>query len=101
MLLRSPLIVGVISTAAVHAKIPVWEQELSAGAVCMNLLHAADALGFGAVWLTGWSIFDDRARPLYGLKEGERIAGLIYLGAQTEAQEDRPRPELSTLVTVL
>ena len=37
------------------SRVPLWEQELSAGAACMNLLHAAHALGFVGSWITGWA----------------------------------------------
>ena len=60
--LRAPVCVMVVSTAAPHAKIPEWEQQLSAGAVCFALLIAAHAMGYGGCWLTGWPGYDARAR---------------------------------------
>lgn len=96
---QSALVVAVVSTAGPHVKIPVWEQELSAGAVCMNMLVAANALGYGAQWLTGWAAYDLKAREILGLSEPERVAGFIHLGTPTERLPDRPRPELDKIVT--
>ncbi|PLX37112.1 MAG: nitroreductase [Hyphomicrobiales bacterium] len=96
---RAPLVVAVVSRAALHPKIPVWEQELSAGAVCMNLLLAAHAEGFAGQWLSEWYAFDDEAGAMLGLQEGERFAGFIHLGTQTEKPADRARPDLDSLIT--
>jgi len=92
---RAPLVVAVVSTADLHPKIPVWEQELSAGAVCMNLLHAAAAYGFSAQWLTEWFAFDEEAASYLGLDEGERFAGFVQIGTPTEPPVERPRPEVA------
>lgn len=98
--LRAPLVVCVISTAAVHPKIPEWEQVLSAGAVCLNLLHAAHALGFAGNWLSGWAAYDAAARKVLGLAENERIAGFIHIGTPPEGKPaDRDRPDIKTLTT--
>lgn len=97
----SPLVIAVISTAKPHPKIPEWEQELSAGAVCMNLVTAATAMGFGASWLTGWQSYDPRFLALLGVKDGERVAGLIHIGTPKETPADRPRPALADIVTAL
>lgn len=96
---QSALVVAVVSRAAPHVKIPEWEQQLSAGAVCMNLSIAANALGYGAQWLTGWAAYEPRARELMGLEPHERIAGFIHIGTPTERLSDRPRPELKDVVT--
>lgn len=96
---QSPLIVAVVSRAAPHAKIPEWEQVLSAGAVCMNLVHAAHALGYAASWLSGWIAFDRRVLDALGLAPYERIAGYIHVGRARETVPDRPRPALAELVT--
>ncbi len=95
---RAPLVVGVVSRAAPHVKIPEWEQVLSSGAVCMNLIVAARALGFSATWLTEWPAYDDRFRAAIGLAEHEKIAGFIHIG-RADVIEDRPRPPLSEIVT--
>lgn len=96
---RAPLVIGVVSRAAPHVKIPEWEQLLSAGAVCMNTIVAARALGYSATWLTEWVAYDARFRAALGLAEHERIAGFLYVG-KGPAIEDRPRPSLDDIVTV-
>jgi nitroreductase len=93
-----PLTVAVIS-APQPGKIPVWEQELSAGAVCMNFLVACQAMGFAASWITDWYAFDAQALALLGVKDGERVAGFIHIGAVGETPLERVRPDLSTLVS--
>lgn len=96
---RAPLVVGVISTAAPHVKIPEWEQVLSAGAVCLNMLMAANAHGYVANWRTEWVAYDDEALQLLGVKPGERVAGFVHIGSSDFPTPDRPRPELSQIVT--
>ncbi|MDQ0469044.1 nitroreductase family protein [Labrys wisconsinensis] len=95
----APLIIGVVSTAAPHVKIPVWEQELSAGAVCANLVVAATALGFGASWLTGWFAYDAEVLARLGIEPHERVAGFVHVGTPTEVVPDRPRPALGEIVS--
>jgi nitroreductase len=89
----APVCVMVVSSAAPHAKIPVWEQELSAGAACYALLLAAHAMGFAGCWLTGWACYDARARAALGLADDERIAGFVHLGAASSAPEERVRAD--------
>lgn len=98
-LARAPVVIAVVSTAAPHVKIPVWEQELSAGAVCLNLFMATNAHGFAANWLSEWIAYDDDAKAVLGIKPEEKVAGFLYLGSTTFPQTDRPRPELSDIVT--
>jgi nitroreductase len=95
----APTLVVVVSCAAPHEKIPEWEQVLSAGAVCMNLVSAALAMGYGASWLTGWSAYDEKARQVLGVREAEKVAGIIYIGTPTMVPPDRPRPALGDIVT--
>jgi nitroreductase len=94
---QAPALVVVLSAPVHDHKIPVWEQELSAGAAVMNLLHAAHAMGFAAGWLTGWAAYSDAVRDLFG-KPGERIAGFVFIGTPARELEERPRPELSEIV---
>ena len=96
---RAPLVLVVVSRAAPHPKIPEREQVLSAGAVCMNMIVAARALGFSATWLTEWTAYDGRFRAAIGLAEHERVAGFMHIGRATAAIEDRPRPALAQIVT--
>ena len=98
--LRAPVVVAVISAAREQHKIPVWEQELSAGAVCQNLLIAATASGFVAQWVTEWYAYHPVVKERLGLKAGERIAGFIYIGTAKEELEERPRPDMEKIVTV-
>lgn len=95
----APLIIGVVSAARPHVKIPEWEQELSAGAVCMNMLVAAQAMGFGASWLTNWFSFDRDVLNAFGLAEDERMAGFIHIGTSTGTPADRERPVLADIVS--
>ena len=97
--LRAPVVIGVVSAAREQHKIPVWEQELSAGAVCQNILVAATALGLVGNWITEWYAYHPAVKDRLGLKAGERIAGFIYLGTPLEPLEERPRPEMDRIVT--
>ena len=97
--LHAPLVVGVVSTAAPHAKIPEWEQVLSAGAVCMNLTLAANAMGFVSAWLSQWISYDRAVLDRLGVAPHEKVAGFIHIGRRTGAVEDRPRPALADVVT--
>lgn len=96
---RAPVVIGVISTAGPHVKIPEWEQLMSAGAVCLNLLMAANAHGFVSNWLTEWFAYDEKAHPLLGIRTGEKVAGFIHIGSTTFPVTERPRPALSDVVT--
>lgn len=98
-LLHAPLIVAVISTAKPHVKIPQWEQELVAGAVCMSMLIAAQAMGFGGCWLTNWFAFDRAVLTSFGLAAEERIAGFIHIGTAQSVPADRERPVLADIVS--
>lgn len=96
---RAPLVIGVISKARELIKVPVWEQELSAGAACQNILIAAHALGFVGNWLSEWYAYHPQVKQKMGLAPGERIAGFIYIGTAAEELEERPRPEMDKIVT--
>jgi len=95
----APVVIGVVSSARELIKIPVWEQELSAGAVCQNLLIAAHAQGFVANWLTEWYAYHPIVKQKIGLKPGERMAGFIYIGIAKDELQERPRPDMSRIVT--
>ncbi len=92
-----PLTVAVISSPK-PAKIPLWEQQLSAGAACMTLCIAAHAMGFGANWITDWYAFDHEAAALLGARAGEQVAGYVHLGTPGEDPLERVRPDMATLV---
>lgn len=92
---RAPVVIAVISSPDVNHKTPVWEQELSVGAVCYNLLLTANASGWAGCWLTEWIAFSAGIDRLLGLSETERIAGYIYLGTAKENPQERLRPDLT------
>ena len=97
--LRAPVVVVVVSSPVSHPAVPEWEQVLSAGAVCLNLLHAASAQGFGAQWITEWYAYDEAMRRALGLKSAERIAGFVYIGTPREKPTERERPDLSAITS--
>lgn len=92
-----PMAVAVISSPRPGA-IPEWEQILSAGVACTNLLYAALAMGFGANWITDWYSYDADATAVLGVREGERVAGFVLIGTAREAPLERERPNLDPLV---
>jgi nitroreductase len=94
---QAPVLVVALSAPKPQSHIPLWEQELSAGAACMNLLHAATASGFAGGWLTGWAAYSDRVRDAFGAAP-ERIAGFLFLGTPGKPPEERPRPDLDAIV---
>ncbi|UOM33752.1 nitroreductase [Acuticoccus sp. I52.16.1] len=96
---RAPLVVAVVSTAAPHVKIPEWEQVLSAGAVCLNLVHAAHAFGYSAQWLSEWIAYDREVLRALGVADGENVAGFIHIGTPQFVPADRDRPALEAVVT--
>jgi nitroreductase len=96
---RAPLVIAVVSRAAPHAKIPEWEQVLSAGAAAMSLVFAAHALGYAANWITEWYAYDRGVLDAFGLKPHERIAGFVHIGRPPGPPEDRPRPALAEIAT--
>ena len=98
-LTRAPVVIAVISRAGPHVKIPEWEQVMSAGAVCLNMVIAANALGYVANWLTEWMAFDERAHRVLGVEAGEKVAGFIHIGSTDFPVVDRPRPDLAEIVT--
>mgnify|MGYP006276020247 FL=1 len=97
--LRAPVVVAVVSSPDPNHKTPVWEQELSAGALCQNLLLAANAAGWAGVWLTEWIAYDGQVAAELGLTTHERIAGFIYLGTPLADPPERPRPDMDARVT--
>jgi nitroreductase len=95
---QAPELVVVLSSPIHGHKIPVFEQELSCGAVAMNLLHAASALGFGGGWVTGWAAYSPPVLEALGGRPPERIAGFFFLGTQSAELEERPRPALEDIL---
>jgi nitroreductase len=98
---QAPVLIVALSIPAAGSKIPVWEQELSAGAACMQLLNAAHASGFVGSWLTGWPTYSDAVRDAFAgpaAPPGTRIAGFIFIGSPSRDLEERPRPEYAAVV---
>ncbi|MEG3091425.1 nitroreductase family protein [Sphingomonas sp. PB1R3] len=95
---QAPSLVVVLSSPRPDSHIPMWEQELSAGAACMNLLHAAHALGYAGGWLTGWPAFSEAVRNAFGTAP-ERIVGFVFLGTPGRPLEERPRPDMARIVS--
>jgi nitroreductase len=96
---RAPLVVAVISRVKETRGAPEWEQILSAGAACMNLCLAANALGYGTAWITEWVSYSKTFGEGFGLGANERIAGFIHIGTAKEKPAERERPELADVVT--
>ena len=95
---QAPTLIVALSSPVAGSKIPVWEQELSVGAACMNLLTAAHASGFVGSWLTGWPTYSDAVRDAFG-GAGDKIAGFIFIGSPARDLEERPRPDYDNVVT--
>lgn len=97
--LKAPPIAVVVVSSPRAGAIPEWEQQLSAGAVCTNLLYASLAMGFGANWITDWYSYDAEATALLGLRDSERVAGVILIGTARDAPLERERPDPAPLTT--
>ncbi len=93
------LAVVVVQVPRPTDKVPLIEQTYSAGAVCLALLNAATAAGWGANWLTGWPVYDEAFRRALGLAPGEAVAGIVHVGTPTQEAPDRPRPRVDALTT--
>ncbi|WP_339345708.1 nitroreductase [uncultured Sphingomonas sp.] len=96
---QAPALVVALFSPRTDSHIPMWEQELSAGAACMNLLHAVHAHGYAGGWLTGWPAFSDAVRDAFGTAP-ERIAGFMFIGTPGRPLEERPRPDPARLCSV-
>ncbi len=99
---RAHTILAVFSTPVIHKKIPEWEQNLSAGAVCINLLYAAQCLGYAAQWLTEWYAYNKNLiKALGGNPNKDKIAGFIYIGKKITKPKERTRPNINEVVDYL
>jgi nitroreductase len=96
---QAPELVVILSSPVEGTKIPLWEQELSCGAACMNLLHAAHAFGFAAGWVTGWAAYSEAVLKGLGARSHERIAGFVFIGTPSVELEERARPSLDHVVS--
>lgn len=97
--LRTPPLAVVVISHVKPGAIPEWEQVLSAGAVCTNLLYGALAMGYGANWITDWYSYDAEALAVLGAQPGERVAGFVLIGSPKEPPLERERPDAASLVS--
>lgn len=95
---HAPEMLVVLYSPKESSKIPDWEQQLSAGAFTMNLLHAIHIAGFVGGWITGWPAYNCDVRDFFG-EAPEQIAGFVYIGSPAKALEERPRPELDSVLS--
>ncbi len=96
---RAPLVIAVVSRVKETRGAPEWEQILSAGAACMNLCVAANAMGYGTCWITEWVSYSKTFTEGFGLAANERIAGFVHVGTATQKPDERERPALADVVT--
>lgn len=96
---QAPELVVALSAPVPEHKIPAWEQELSSGAACMNLMLAAHAMGYAAGWVTGWAAYSGAVLHALGGEPGERVAGFIFIGTPGAEPEERIRPEYGQIVS--
>ena len=96
---RAPVVIAVVSRVIKEHKIPEWEQTLSSGAACVNMLNAAHAIGYAAQWLTEWPAYNADVAAALGLAEHERIAGFVYVGTPKEPPTERQRAEYEAVVS--
>jgi nitroreductase len=94
---RAPLVIGVVSSPKENPKIPEWEMFLSGGMAAMNLMHAANALGYGTNMITNWYSGTEEGRALLGLAPHERVIGFVHIGTHEGPGFERPRPDVSAL----
>lgn len=94
---RAPLVIGVISSPKENPKIPQWEMFLSGGAAAMNLVIAANAMGYATNWITNWYSDVEEGRRILGLAPHERVVGFIHVGTYSGVAPERPRPDAAAL----
>ena len=100
--LRASAVIAVLFKPVSHPKIPSWEMELSTGAVCSNILVAAQSLGYAAQWLTEWYSYNDRMIKVVGGKpETDKLAGFIYIGDKEKEPVERRRPKTENVINFL
>lgn len=97
--LPAPLTIGVLLSPKKSDIAPEWEQLLSAGNVCHNLLFGAYALGYAGTWVSRWFSIDTAAQQMLGARGGERFVGWVHIGTPKMVPEDRERPALETVVS--
>ena len=96
---RAPVVIAVVSRTVPEHKIPEWEQVLSSGAACQNMLTSALGMGYAAQWITEWCAYNDHVKNALGLEATDKVAGFLYIGTRTEEPTDRQRPEYADIVS--
>jgi len=96
---RAPLVIGIVHTPRDNPKIPQWEMLLSGAAAAMNLVIAANAMGYGTNWITNWYSDDEEGRRILGLAPEERVIGFVHIGSYDADVQERPRPDVAALVS--
>ena len=100
--LRASAVIAVLFKPVSHPKIPSWEMELSTGAVCSNILFAAQSLGYAAQWLTEWYSYNKKMISAVGGKpESDKLAGFIYIGNKEKEPVERRRPKTENVINFL
>ncbi len=98
-LCRASVVIAVLFKPVSHSKIPFWEMQLSSGAVCSNLLIAAQSLGYAAQWLTEWYAYNNSMiKELGGNPDTDKIAGFIYIGDKDKTPIERRRPSKEKVI---
>ena len=98
-LCRASVVIAVLFKPVSHPKIPFWEMQLSSGAVCSNLLVAAQSLGYAAQWLTEWYAYNNSMiKELGGNPDTDKIAGFIYIGDKEKTPIERRRPSKEKVI---
>ena len=99
---RASVVIAVLFKPVSHPKIPLWEMELSAGAVCTTLLIASQSLGYAAQWLTEWYAYNrNMIKELGGNPDTDKIAGFIYIGNKDKSPIERRRPKKENVIEYL
>ena len=100
--LRASVVIAVLFKPVSHPKIPFWEMELSTGAVCTNILVAAQSLGYAAQWLTEWYSYNNKMiQAVGGNPETDKLAGFIYIGDKEKEPVERRRPKIEKVIKFL
>ncbi|MCV3241337.1 nitroreductase [Mesorhizobium sp. ZC-5] len=94
---RAPLVIGVVHVPRENPKIPQWEMLLSGAAAAMNLVIAANAMGYSTNWITNWYSDTGEGRRILGLAPEERVVGFVHIGTFSGEKFERPRPDVSKL----
>ncbi len=97
--LRAHSVVFVVSSPIPHPKVPQWEQEMSGGALAYNLILASNSYGYAATWLSEWVSYDAEFAKTLGLKENEKLVGVVFIGKAKNAPIERDRKQLSSVHT--